>query len=231
MDSLGRRVYGVDDRTFERELKTYFDSKFQDRASARSPNTRVSNNGSNGGIVDGGIKIMNNINTIARFLFTIFIFYMLYSVGRKLYEDMEQSMNEEEPEGDAFDKMFGSEFKGKFKNARQNKGVYKARQEEIRLKNLKEDNNTTSPVEVRKLVSHVDLQLMAILKAIVVCSQQDYLSCMYLKDLAKNSGSQNLFRVLYRGYTYRELLSPKVNKPELLREATDYVIQCVTTVG
>ena len=133
-----------------------------------------------------------------------------------------------ESEGDAFDRMFGSEFKGKFKNARQNKGVFQARQEEIRMKNLKEDKNTSSPPEVRALVdgSH-NLRIVGILRNVLQCTPDDYRSCVYLKDLAKRGDSQNLFRVLYRGYTYRELMSPKTDKLELLMEATDYILLCV----
>jgi hypothetical protein len=226
MDSLGRRVYEVDNRTFERELKTYFDNTYRERTSERAvaPPRR-----SGGNIVEGGINMLSNLTTIFRFILMVLTLYVIFNMGKKLYEEME-NMNDEnkESEGDAFDKMFGSEFKGKFKNARQNKGVFQARQEEIRLKNLKEDKNTSSPPEVRELVSDKDLRIVGILKSVIRCSETDYTSCVYLKDLAKCTYSQNLFRILYRGYTYRELISPKSNKLELLREASDYIIHSIS---
>jgi preprotein translocase subunit SecG len=234
MDSLGRRVYQVDNRTFERELKTYFDNNFHERVSSESFQdkrpTQSSTMSSSEGVMERGIKFMSRTMTVIRFIFMIIMLYLLFSMGKKLYEDMEQAMKDEntESEGDAFDKMFGSEFKGKFKNARQNKGVFQARQEEMRIKNLKEDKNTTSPIEVRKLIQELhDIRIVGLLKQVVQCSSEDFLSCIYLKDFAKRGDSQNLFRILYRGYTYRELLSPKVNKLPLLREASSYVLQCI----
>jgi hypothetical protein len=229
MDSLGRRVYQVDNRTFEKELKNYFDSQFHDRVSTRSDQgeRRMSRQE---GIVERGVKVMGNIVMIVRFIFMVLMLYLLFSMGKKLYEDMEAMSDENnEPEGDAFDKMFGSEFKGKFKNARQNKGVFQARQEEIRMKNLKEDKNTSSPPEVRSLIRKNDLRIVGTLKSILQCSLEDFRSCIYLKDLAKRGDSQNLFRILYRGYTYRELLSPKTDKMELLKEASDYILHCVSS--
>lgn len=235
MDSLGRRVYQVDNRTFEKELKTYFDSQFHDRVSSRSDQgeRRVARSGrgdSSDGIVERGVKVMGNIVMIVRFIFMVLMLYLLFSMGKKLYEDMEAMSDENnEPEGDAFDKMFGSEFKGKFKNARQNKGVFQARQEEIRMKNLKEDKNTSSPPEVRSLIHKNDLRILGTLKSILQCSMEDFRSCIYLKDLAKRGDSQNLFRILYRGYTYRELMSPKTDKLELLKEASDYILHCISS--
>jgi hypothetical protein len=229
MDSLGRRVYQVDNRTFERELKSYFDNQFHDRVSSRSEHERREPR--ERGIVERGVKMMNTIVMIARFIFMILMLYLLYSMGRKLYEDME-AMNDEtnEPEGDAFDKMFGSEFKGKFKNARQNKGVFQARQEEIRMKNLKEDKNTTPPQEIRNLIHVREVRIVGVLKSILQCSLEDFRSCIYLRELAKRGDSQNLFRILYRGYTFRELLSPKIDKLELLREASDYILHCISSI-
>jgi hypothetical protein len=231
MDSLGRRVYQVDNRTFERELKTYFDNTFHDRVSSEAVTDRKPIRRQSDGVMEKGMKVMSAAITAIRFIFMVIMLYLLFSMGKKLYEDMEQAMKDEntESEGDAFDKMFGSEFKGKFKNARQNKGVFQARQEELRMKNLKEDKNTTPPQEIRSLINELhDLRIVGILKQIVQCSTEDFLACVYLKDLAKRGDSQNLFRVLFRGYTYRELLSPKVDKLDLLKEASGYVLHCIS---
>lgn len=221
----------MDNRTFETELKNYFDKNFQDRVSDRTPGElRRAPKRTDGGIVEGGMKVINNVTTIFRFIFMALTLYLIFNMGKKLYEEMENAMKDEntESEGDAFDKMFGSEFKGKFKNARQNKGVFQARQEEIRLKNLKEDKNTSSPTEVRELVHNKDLRIIGILKSVIQCSESEYVSCIYLKDLAKCTYGQNLFRVLYRGYTFRELLSPKSNKLELLKESSEYILHCIS---
>lgn len=223
MDSLGRRVYEVDNRTFERELKNYFESNFQDRVSTRTPRERKKPN-----IVDKGVNVLATVASVVRFIFMLITLYLLYSMGRKLYEDMERAMKDENAEGesDAFDKMFGSEFKGKFKNARQNKGVFQARNEETRLKNLKQEDNTTPPPEVRSLLDGHDIKLITLLREIEEISNEQYIEGGFLKELAKNNHSQNLFRILYKGYTYRELISPRSNLLTRLKEATSYILEC-----
>jgi hypothetical protein len=233
MDSLGRRVYGVDERTYERELRDYFDKNFEDRRGGRqvqrSPpknETGVVKRASE--IAEGGMSVINQLSAIMRFLIMGVSFYMLFVAGKKLYEELERGSaeGEEESEGDVFDKMFGSEFKGKFKNARQNKGVYKKRQEELRLINLKDDSNTVPPQEVRRLFSS-DTNLRRTLDQVVDITQEQYENGTFIQELSQCPTAQTLFRVTYRGYTFRELLSPKTMRRELLREASSYVISCL----
>ncbi|MBM4077047.1 MAG: hypothetical protein FJ267_15565, partial [Planctomycetes bacterium] len=237
MDSLGRRIYGVDERTYERELKTYFDRNFEDRVSEREsirkkgpggkpmPKDEMEMTQKATDIANGGINILSQLTSILRLGILVFTFYMLYVAGKKFLEELEKAGSENnEQEGDVFDKMFGSEFKGKFKNARQNKGTFQRRQEEMRLRNEKDDNNTTSPTDIRKVLGGGE-GLIGILERISTCSVEDFERGVFINELASNfSLVQVLFRLLYRGYTYRELLSPKVNKRGLLKEASSYVI-------
>jgi hypothetical protein len=237
MDSLGRRVYGVDSKTYERELRDYFDKNFEDRkekqprqrsspAQPSEPQDNIVKKASD--IADGGITLITQLSAVVRFLLMVVSFYMLFVAGKKLYEELEKgsASGDDEQEGDVFDKMFGSEFKGKFKNARQNKGIYKRRQEELRLINLKDDSNTPSPQEVRKLLSS-DTRLRQILEKLVVCTPEQYEAGVFIQELGQCATVQVFFRVTYRGYTFRELLSPKLLKRELLREAAGYVLSCL----
>lgn len=243
MDSLGRRVYGVEERTYERELRDYFDKNFEDRRAGRQ---RVSNrtsspgqpvNEPSGGIVkkasdiaEGGMTVISQLGNVIRFLIMGVSFYMLFVAGKKLYEEMEKNSadNDQEPEGDVFDKMFGSEFKGKFKNARQNKGMYKKRQEELRLVNLKDENNTTAPADVRKLFSS-DTPLVEILVRVINSSPEQYEQGGFIREIGECASGFTFFRVIYRGYTLRELMSPRSLKQELLKEAASYISNCLKT--
>lgn len=243
MDSLGRRIYGVDERTYERELKTYFDKNFEDRVSERES---IKKKGPGGkpmakdemamtqkatDIANGGINILGQLTSILRLGVLIFTFYMLYVAGKKFLEELEKAGSEnQEQEGDVFDKMFGSEFKGKFRNARQNKGVYQRRQEEIRMRTEKDDNNTTPPTEIRRLITGEDSSaLLLLLGRISACTVEEFEHGVFISELSSRFGPavQVLYRLLYRGYTYRELLSPKVNKRELLKEASSYMANCL----
>jgi hypothetical protein len=239
MDSLGRRVYGVDERTYERELRDYFDKNFEDRRGKQQYQRSLNqvSGDTQGGIVkrasdiaDGGITIITQLSSIVRFLIMVISFYMLFVAGKKIYEELEKGSagGEEEPEGDVFDKMFGSEFKGKFKNARQNKGVYKKRQEELRMINLKDDSNTAPPQDVRKLFSS-DTLLRQILEKITICNLEQYENGVFIRELTACASSHTLFRITYRGYTFRELLSPKTMKQELLKEGAAYVLSCLNS--
>jgi len=241
MDSLGRRIYGVDERTYERELKTYFDRNFEDRVSerggeersTRKPMTKDEMNITQKAtdIAGGGIKMIGHLTSILRLGILFFTFYMLYVAGKKFLEELEKAGSEgQEQEGDVFDKMFGSEFKGKFKGARQNKGVYQRRQEEIRLRTEKDDNNTTPPTEIRKLFTENNSVLIGLLERTSTCSNDEFERGVFISEFSsKITLVQVLYRLLYRGYTYRELLSPKVNRRDLLKEASSYMIHCLTT--
>jgi hypothetical protein len=238
MDSLGRRVYGVDERTYERDLRDYFDKNFEDRKRPTHPPRQNSSSPKQepgtivkkaSDIAEGGITILGQLTTVVRFLIMGVSFYMLFVAGRKIMEELEKSSseNDQESEGDVFDKMFGSEFKGKFKNARQNKGVYKKRQEELRLINLKDDSNTISPTDVRKLFSHDSLILQG-LQTLMRCSEEQYQTGELIQTIGNCPSGITLFRVTYRGYTLRELLSPKTLKYDLLKEAASYLISCLS---
>lgn len=175
------------------------------------------------------MNILAQLTAVFRFLILVFSFYLLYITGKKFMEEMNQMNREDdqgEQEGDVFDKMFGSEFKGKFKNARQNRGVYQKRQEEMRLRNLKDEGNTTSPEEIRKLI--IDKSsiggLVAYLERIADCTQEQYLQGVFIRDLTQ---LQFILRIIYQGYTYRELLSPKTKKYETLKEASSYIVHCL----
>lgn len=233
MDSHGRRVYGVDERTYERELKTYFHKNFEDRVSERERGgkrevTEGTSNLSN--IAKGGINVIGQIATVLRLGILVFTFYMLYAAGKKFFEELEKAGSSDEQEGDLLDLMFGSEFKGKFENSRQNSGVFQRRQEELRLMNLKDENNTTPPEEVRKIILCLAppsvIRVKNTLTGIVKCTEEQYVSGHFLPHIID---FPSIFRIVYRGYTYRELLSPKLNNRSLLVEASSYISQCITT--
>ena len=91
------------------------------------------------------------------------------------------------------------------------------------MRTEKDDNNTTPPTEIRKGLGGGE-GLNGILERISACTVEEFERGVFINELSKFSLVQVLFRLLYRGYTYRELLSPKVNKRELLKEASSYIV-------
>lgn len=232
MDSLGRRVYGVDDKTFERELRTYFNRNFEDRVSARmdgGESRYIADGGKKSENHSSGLNVLNTISTIFRVLILVFTFYTLYTIGKTVMEEMEKAKNEDgtDHEGDVFDKMFGSEFKGKFKNSRQNKGVYQQRQEELKLKYNKDESNTTPPDEIKRIVgSELPNNIKNIVHQFWVSTEDVYKRGTLIRQVVDIPEFVKLYRLVYKGYTYRELMSPKTNMHGLLKDASQYIIGC-----
>jgi hypothetical protein len=132
-----------------------------------------------------------------------------------------QNQDNDDKDGDAFDKIFGSEFSGKFKDARLNEGVYHERRKEKILRDSKVDSNTTPPPEIRKLIPCPETPLLGFLRGVKPSKppRADIL------ELTHCSQAGALFRILYRGYTYRELLSDKIAKWDWLSEASHYILE------
>ena len=97
------------------------------------------------------------------------------------------------------------------------------------MRTEKDDNNTTPPTEIRRLFTGEDSSLLILLGRISACSVDEFERGVFISELSSKFGPavQVLYRLLYRGYTYRELLSPKVNKRELLKEASSYMANCL----
>lgn len=219
MDSHGRRFYGVDDRTYEREMGKYFsEGQVSERTSQRE-----SQRGGNKKTV--AISLSGTVSSVVKVISTMFLLFTIFTLVRSIMEEMSSAHSSESGEGDVFDKMFGSEFSGKFKGARLNEGVYQKRREEKILRDSKLESNTTPPPEIRKLIPNPEQKLIAILR--IFCSEQieEMERKRRLKEVSSCAQSPALFRILYRGYTYRELLSEKISKWDYLSEASEYILE------
>lgn len=219
MDSHGRRVYGINERTYEKDLNTFFaDSNRESyREGRRGGNKKTE-----------AVTVSSSLGSVMRFLSTVIFLVTIFAIGKNIYDEMNRlSGSSNDQEGDVFDKMFGSEFSSKFKGARLNEGVYQKRREEKLQRDAKNDSNTTPPQEIRRLIPVPEKRLVQLLRNIclnkVFTDESDRHG--YVREFSHCPQSPALFRVLYRGYTFRELLSPNIFPKSYLPEASDYILE------
>lgn len=229
MDSLGRRFYGVSERTYERDFKQYMNSIPIERL----PST-VNNNSSSivktHNPVPVVTKIQDGLETTKNILKTILSIVFIIGVLRilkKVYDEME-ALNHEREEGqetgDALDRIFGSEYQSKFKNSVVNRGGYRSIEEENNLRGFKDGKITTEELDIRKLIPLPDGNLIEGLRII-----NDNIETPKTEALGKIMESRfrgELFRIMFRGYTFRELLSANCESPHLLPQAAGYILNC-----
>lgn len=216
MNPSGKRFFRPGETSLnERDAREFFSQNFIERTSSR------------GSPVNGPVVITNTrpgssslLTSTLRALSTVVILVLIFNVLRKVYEEMEAlAGGDDGEERDAFDKMFGSEFVGKFKNSRLNDGVHRRIREEQSALYAKVESNTTPPPEIRRMIPTPDAILLTFLRSLI--ASRTYT----LEDVYRSPHHPSLFRLLYRGYTYRELLSPKTCKEAMLHEASEYILQ------
>jgi hypothetical protein len=228
MDSHGRRVYGVNEKTYERDLNTFFadsprESYREGRNLEQIPGRRGGNKKTE------SISVTSSLGSVMKFVSTVIFLFTVFAIGKSIYDEMNRlnSGDSNDQEGDVFDKMFGSEFSSKFKGARLNEGVYQKRREEKLKRDTKNDNNTTPPQEIRRMIPVPEQRLVQLLRNICLNTtfKDESIKHGYAKEFSRCSQSPALFRILYRGYTFRELLSPNVFPKSYLPEASDYILE------
>lgn len=218
MDSHGRRIYGINERSYEGATGTLFADSHREsyREGKRGGNRKTES-----------VTVSSGFGGILRFISTLIFLATLFTIGKSIYDEMNRMGDSKEQEGDVFDKMFGSEFSSKFRGARLNEGVYQRRREERSRRDTKNDNNTTPPQVIREMIPVPEQKLVQLLRN--VCLNRELRSEEgakgYAKDFSRCSQSPALFRILYRGYTFRELLSPTVFPKTYLPEASDYILE------
>ena len=226
MDSHGRRFYGVDERSYEREMNKFFsDPPSSETVSHREGNGQRSPRGGNKKTVT--VSATGAMTSIFKILSTAFLMFTIFALVKNIIDEMAAaggSSNGEE--GDVFDKMFGSEFSSKFKGARLNEGIYQRRREERTLRNSKIESNTTPPSEIRLMIPSPEQRLVGHLRDLKQIPAEPELRRGKIREVSRCPQSTELFRILYRGYTYRELLSEKISKWDYLSEASGYILEC-----
>lgn len=218
MDSHGRRFYGVNERTREKELNTVFaDSSRESYRDGRKGGTKKIET----------ITLESSVGIVMKFISTVIFLATIFAVGKGIYDEMNRMTEDSDGEGDVFDKMFGSEFSNKFKGARLNEGVYQKRREEKLQRDTKNDSNTTPPREIRRLIPVPEQRLVQLLRNICLnkALTDENSHRGYVREFSHCSQSPDLFRILYRGYTFRELLSPNVPPGCYLPEASEYILE------
>lgn len=198
MDSLGRKFYDVSERTRDKEFKQFMNSIPVERVGGgQKPQ---------GSDVDPlPVKLdsaIETVKTVTKLLFALASLFVAAKVIMKLMDELEamRTEDEDEPEGDVFDKIFGSEFQNKFKNSSLNQGEYKKRQEERRQRNIRDLSETTSLDEIRSQIKTPGDDLINVLKNIAAGED----GC--LKRLSKCSSAAEIFRIIFEGYTFREIM-------------------------
>lgn len=197
MDSLGRKFFDVSERTRDREFKNFMNSipveKMNGQVEKRKdPDTLPIK-------IDSAIETMK---TVTKLLFAIASLVVAAKVIMKIMDEMEAMRTEEEEgaEGDVFDKIFGSEFQNKFKNSGLNQGEYKKRLEERKQRNVRDLSETTGLDEIRSQIKSPGEDLVNVLKDIASGEE----GC--LKRLSKCNNSGEVFRIIFEGYTFREIM-------------------------
>lgn len=218
MDSHGRRIYGINERTHDKDLNSFFadSSRESYREGRRGGNKKTET-----------VTLGSSINVVMKFISMMIFLVTIFAIGKSIYDEMNRMNGNSNEEGDVFDKMFGSEFSSKFKGARLNEGVYQKRREEKMQRDSKNDNNTTPPQEIRRLIPVPEQRLVQLLRNICLNKvfADESIRHGYVKEFSHCSQSAALFRILYRGYTFRELLSPNVFPRTYLPEASDYILE------
>lgn len=230
MDSLGRRFYGVSERTYERDFKQYMNSipierlpssantnsKALVKTHAPIPVTTT--------IQDGLETTKNILKTVLTIVFIIGTFRIL----KRVYDEME-ALNQEREEGqetgDALDRIFGSEYQSKFKNSVVNKGGYKTIEEENNLRGVKDSRVVTGEDEIRKLIPLPDGNLMEGLR--IINDNTEIPKTEVLNKIMESKFRNELFRIMFKGYTFRELMSANCESPHLLPQAAGYILNCL----
>lgn len=219
MDSHGRRVYGVNERTYEKDSSMFLSESSHEsyREGRRGGNRKTE-----------AITVTSTVGGIMRFISTVIFLMTIFAIGKSIYDEMNR-MNDRsgDQEGDVFDKMFGSEFSSKFKGARLNEGVFQKRREEKLQRDTKNDNNTTPPQEIRKMIPVPEQKLVSVLRKFTSTrfSGDETVRGEFVKEVSRCSQATALFRILYRGYTFRELFSPSVFSKGYLSEASEYILE------
>lgn len=195
MDSLGRKFYDVSERTRDRDFKHFMNS---------IPTERVSN-GQKKTEADLPVKMdsaIESMKTVTKLLVAIASLVVAIKVIMKLMEELDamRTEDEDEPEGDVFDRIFGSEFQNKFKNSALNQGEYKKRQEEKTRRNIRDLSETTPLHDISSQINPVGEDLISTLRDIVSGEE----GC--LKRLSKCKFSGEVFRIIFQGYTFREIM-------------------------
>jgi len=213
MDSLGRKFYNVSERTREKEFKHFMSSIPVERVNGsqkpqqqqETPMVKI----------DSAIETMK---TVTKLLIAIASLVVAAKVIMKLMDEMEAMRTEDEEggEGDVFDKIFGSEFQNKFKNSSLNQGEYKKRLEERRQRNIRDLSETTPRESIASQIKTPDDDLICVLKEIA-SGEED---C--LKRLSRCKSSGEIFRIIFQGYTFREIMGDSSIGTK--REAAEYIL-------
>jgi hypothetical protein len=195
MDSLGRKFFDVSERTRDRDFKQFMNSIPTERVGGG----QAKNNSDLPVKMDSAIESMK---TVTKLLLAIASLVVAIKVIMKLLDEMESMRTEEEEgaEGDVFDKIFGSEFQNKFKNSALNQGEYKKRQEERRQRTIRDLSETTPLDEINSQIKSPGEDLIGVLRDIA--SGED--GC--LKRLSKCPFATEIFRIVFEGYTFREIM-------------------------
>jgi len=211
MDSHGRRVYGIDERTHDRG----FFSELPENRPTRGGNVKTVE------ITTGSSRGSSGIDFLA-IIKTVVIIGTILAITRNILEELSsQNQDQNDQDGDAFDKLFGSEFTGKFKDARLNEGIFHERRREKMLRDSKLESNTTPQADIRKLIPLPETVLLNFLRSAASAKPQR----SSVVELSRCSQAEALFRILYRGYTYRELLSERTGQWDCLSGASAYILE------
>jgi hypothetical protein len=209
MDSLGRKFYDVSERTREREFKQFMNSIPVERTGGKRQETEPPAK------LDSAIESMK---TVTKLLLAVASLVVAVKVIMKLMDEMEAMRTEEEEgaEGDVFDKIFGSEFQTKFKNSALNQGEFKRRQEERSRRNIRDLSETTPPEDILSQIGPPGEDLIATLRDIASGEE----GC--LKRLSKCKSSGEVFRIVFRGYTFREIMGD--DSIGTRKQAAEYIL-------
>ena len=226
MDSLGRRFYGVSERTYERDFKQYMKSipletlpakvHVEERREVQPQNSSLSSN-------------LETTKNVLKTMLTIIVIVALIRLIKKIYDEMELLNQERELDqetGDPLDRIFGSEYQSKFRNSVVNRDSSRLVEEESRLRGVKDASKTTREEDIRKLIPTPDGNLLNGLRTII--NHTEFPKTDALNLFMKSVCRENLFRIMFMGYTFRELMSSSCEAPYLLPQASSYILSSIS---
>lgn len=215
MDSLGRKFYDISERTRDRDFKQFMSELPVERVNNRNSSIRPDRQENAPAKMESTIE---SVKTLTKLIFAIASLVLAVKVIMKIMDEMEAMKTEDDEgaEGDIFDKIFGSEFQNKFANSALNKGEFKRRNEERVKRNIRDLSETTPLDEIKHQISHPGEPLVDVLKAIASGEE----GC--LKKLSRCEHSGEVFRIIFQGYTFREIMGD--DSIGTRKQAAEYIL-------